>query len=377
MTIYDKSKPTCLATDWSKTGIGYWLFQKHCQCPSQDLFCCHSGWKITLVGSRFTHSAESRYAPIEGEALAVADALEKAKHFVLGCRDLTIAVDHKPLLHIFSDRSMSEISNTRLRNLKEKTLQYKFRMVHIPGIKNRAPDCISRHPTGVRDPCKMTLQDDISTAASSTTTQPRISIPSQLMAGISTTDQIESTEREASTRASWICALNSIKAITWDEVRTATSSDPELVALLSLIEDGIPDTPSSLSPTLRPFHHIRQHLCSSDGVILFKDRIVVPTSLRQRCLSALHAAHQGTSAMTARAESSIFWPGITTAIQATRTNCSACKHPTDSPHTSRVSFPVHLRGFLPPPRMHLPRDSRPIFKLADSGESNRWSKRTN
>ena len=32
--IFDKSKPTCLATDWSKTGIGYWLFQKHCHCPS-------------------------------------------------------------------------------------------------------------------------------------------------------------------------------------------------------------------------------------------------------------------------------------------------------------------------------------------------------
>ncbi len=36
-----------------------------------------------MVGSRFTHSAESRYAPIEGEALAVADALEKARHFLL------------------------------------------------------------------------------------------------------------------------------------------------------------------------------------------------------------------------------------------------------------------------------------------------------
>ena len=34
------------------------------------------GWKTTLVGSRFTHPAESRYAPIEGEALVVANALD-------------------------------------------------------------------------------------------------------------------------------------------------------------------------------------------------------------------------------------------------------------------------------------------------------------
>ena len=51
---------------------------------------------MTLVGSRFTHAAESRYAPIEGEALAVADALDKARHFVLGCSNLVVAVDHKP-----------------------------------------------------------------------------------------------------------------------------------------------------------------------------------------------------------------------------------------------------------------------------------------
>ena len=72
--IFDKSNPTCLATDWCKTGIGFWLFQKHCSCPSRKPFCFRTGWKITLFGSRLTHVAESRYAPIEGEGLAVADA---------------------------------------------------------------------------------------------------------------------------------------------------------------------------------------------------------------------------------------------------------------------------------------------------------------
>ena len=78
----------------------------------------------------------------------MADALDKARHFVLGCSNLVIAVDHKPLLKIFGDRSLDQISNPRLRNPKEKTLRYHFRMVHIPGAKNRASDAISRHPTG-------------------------------------------------------------------------------------------------------------------------------------------------------------------------------------------------------------------------------------
>ena len=29
--IFDKTKPTWLATDWSKEGIGFWLLQKHCK----------------------------------------------------------------------------------------------------------------------------------------------------------------------------------------------------------------------------------------------------------------------------------------------------------------------------------------------------------
>ena len=164
--IFDKSKPTCLATDWSKTGIGFWLFQKHCHCPSTEPFCCCTGWKVTLVGSRFTHAAESCYAPVEGEALAVADALDKARFFVLGCSDLIIAVDHKPLLKVFSDRSLEEISNARLRNLKEETLRYKFRMVHIPGARHRAANAVSRHPTGPANPDMMLLPDDIASGAS-------------------------------------------------------------------------------------------------------------------------------------------------------------------------------------------------------------------
>ena len=106
--IFDKNKPTCLATDWSKSGIGFWLFQKIV--PAQEV---NTGWRITLVGSSVTHPAESHYAPVEGEALAVVDALDKTRYFVLVCDDLIIVVDHKPLLKIFSDRS-----------LEEKTLRY-------------------------------------------------------------------------------------------------------------------------------------------------------------------------------------------------------------------------------------------------------------
>ena len=321
--IFDKSKPTCLATDWSKHGIGYWLFQKHCSCPSNDLFCCKHGWKITLMGSRFTHAAESRYAPIEGEALAVADALDKARHFVLGCKNLTIAVDHRPLLKIFGDRSLDHIYNTRLRNLKEKTLRYRFKMVHIPGVKNKTPDTLSRHPTGDHNPPRMVLHDDIHSIQNDTTIPP-LHIPTQLMAGVCTDDQLSSIQMEKQLQESFTASLHSTHSITWEQVQTATTSDDNMLLLLSAIEDGIPELKHQLPLPIREYHQFRKYLYSTDGVVIYKDRIVIPPSLRPSCLSALHAAHQGTSAMTSKAESSIFWPGITNDIQATRANCSHC-----------------------------------------------------
>lgn len=74
-------------------------------------------------------------------------ALSKTRHFVLGCPDLTIIVDHKPLVAIFGDRSLEQIDNIRLRGLKEKTLQYSFKIQHIQGIKNIVPDALSRYPS--------------------------------------------------------------------------------------------------------------------------------------------------------------------------------------------------------------------------------------
>ncbi|GFN96754.1 enzymatic polyprotein [Plakobranchus ocellatus] len=147
--IFDKRRPTCLATDFSKDGIRFWLLQKHCECTSSKPFCCPLGWKVTLVGSRFTSPAESRYSPIEGEALAEVDALEKTRHFALGCPNLIIAVDHRLLpLKVFGERSLEAIPNPRLRNLKEKTLKYRFHITHTPGVRHVAADTISRNTVG-------------------------------------------------------------------------------------------------------------------------------------------------------------------------------------------------------------------------------------
>ena len=123
LQMYQVGRPTCLATDYSKVGIGSFLLQKYCDCNLHDGPNCGPGyWKLILAGSRFLKDAETRYAPIEGEALAVAYGLEQTRMFVLDCQELLLAVDHKPLVSIFNDKKLDQITNPRLLNFKERTL---------------------------------------------------------------------------------------------------------------------------------------------------------------------------------------------------------------------------------------------------------------
>ena len=70
---FDINQHTCLQTNWSQEGIGYLLLQNHFDCPMPNApVCCPTGWHLVYAGSRFTMPAECRYAPTEGEALAVA-----------------------------------------------------------------------------------------------------------------------------------------------------------------------------------------------------------------------------------------------------------------------------------------------------------------
>ena len=342
--IFDKGRPTCLATDWSRAGIGFWLFQKHCKCTTRKpLFCCKGGWKIALVGSRFISETESRYQPVEGEALAVVNALYKARHFVLGCKDLIVAVDHKPLLKIFGDRSLEKIPNPRLRNLKEKSLRFTFNMIHVPGVKHLAADGVSRNP--VSPPQTMHLQDDV--ASNEEHINPLLHNIAEF-----TTDHHKHTDtdliEEPNMATSMASALYDIKCVTWDQIREATASDEFMCNLQHLIEIGFPESRHDMPPGLHDFFGLRDGLHMFDNVLLYNNRIVVPRSLRPKILESLHSAHQGISSMTARAESSVFWPGITASIRELRENCRKCdqiapSHPCPPPTPPRVpKYPFQL-----------------------------------
>ena len=301
--IFDISKPTCLRPDWSTRGVGYFLLQKHCLCDSSLPDCCSDGWKVTLAGSRFLTGAEKRYAAIEGEALAIAWRLEQTKYLTQGCQDFIVATDHKPLVKNFGDRTLDEIPNTRLFRLKQRTLPWRFRTVYLPGKTNHAADAASRYPS-----------------------------PEAEVSPITAADQSENLMAAAISHEA-----ESITTVSWDLLAEETNKDKILSTLMLAVDERFAGEYEDISEYTR-YH---ESLYITDGVILYQDRVVVPSSLHKVILQGLHSAHQGVSAMQSRAQSFVFWPGMTLDIQETRSRCRECNRnaPSQAPTPSEPAVP--------------------------------------
>ena len=283
---FEMKRTTCLSTDWSRNGIGFTLMQKQCTCRIKTPVCGPGHWKLILAGSRFTKPSESRYAPIEGEALGVTYGLNQCKMFILGCPDLIVAVDHKPLIKILNDRSLESIENPRLRILKEKTLMYRFDIVHVKGEANLAADAASRYPSHVpRKP-----QDEI----------------------------------EDSSLAFAIHQSSSIKSISWADIKDASIADEEMQNLKRVIAEGFPKTRNELPEQVRSYWPMRDELYNIDGIPMKGRKLLIPKALRSRVAEGLHAAHQGINSMKANARERFFWPGLDAALVQVRAQCRQC-----------------------------------------------------
>ena len=311
VTIYDPKRITCLRTDWSNLGVGYYLSQKHCDCQSKLPDCCEDGWQITLAGSRFLIGPEQRYVAIEGEALAVAWALEQTIYFTLGCENLIVATDHKPLVSIFGDKELNHISNPRIFRLKQRTLWWSFEMIYLAGRTNSAADAVSRHPSPNGGHTVDISLLSVGAEALSQHPSPNGELSDGDCAEIAL---VGDSERKAS-----IC-----NPILWPEIVSETAADPTLCLLASTIKQGFPAKLCDLSSDLAPYWNIRNLLDVESDVVWYNGRIVLPPSLRDRALEVLHSAHQGVTGMTDRSRTVVYWPGITDDIQSTRSSCKIC-----------------------------------------------------
>ena len=277
LSFFDINHTTRLSTDASRQGLGFILEQK-------------SGDKWTLIqaGSHFLSDAETRYAVIELEMLAVSWAIMKCRVFLAGLQHFEVVTDHNPLIPILNTRRLDEVENPRLQRLKSRLMAYNFTAHWTKGSSHNAPDALSRNP--VSDPqSEDTLAefDDQSNLAMST---------SEIRA-------ITTSESPTSPRL--------------EEVQQLAAQDPEYQQLLSVILNGFPSHKQQLPDGCRRFWSIREHLSVDDGLIVYGCRLLIPTALRQKVLSDLHNSHQGLVRTKQRARLTVYWPGVDNDIENT------------------------------------------------------------
>jgi len=320
---FDPSRVTCVATDYSKVGFGYTLTQKKCKCPKPYTPICGKGhWDLIIAGSRFATETESRYAPIEGEALAAAYALNQCKHFVLGCPELILATDHKPLTKILNDRELEGIENPRLLRIKEKTLRFDFEVVHVAGKDNHAPDAFSRHPRKLD-------QEELKWDA----------------------------DEEATSRVFAIQQSTTLPAsISWDMVNAEATSDFECVGLKAVVEQGFPQNKNQLPEHLKYFWSMRDELYMIEHVPFKGRKMLIPNSLRKRVLEGLHSGHQGVSSMASNARERLFWPRLDADLRQVRDQCRKCNE-------IAPSLPAETLVMTPDPEMPFEQVATDFFEI--------------
>ena len=236
----------------------------------------------------------------------MAVGLESSRYYTLGCKNLVIATDHKPLLSILNDRALDTIVNPRLLRIKERTLMWQFDIVYVPGWRQAAADSLSRRKSiaslsslSVENLGNVEMEDDLCQ-----------SLSDKLVALEQVTVSVVEGSKEG--------------MVTWKQVKEATDKDVVLTKLIEIIQRGFPESSVELAPEVKPYHKFRHGLVVVDGVVCYKDRLVIPECYRDHILRALHSAHQGVSGMLSRAEQAVFWPGITADITKVRAVCRTC-----------------------------------------------------
>ena len=127
-------------------------------------------------------------------------------------------------------------------------------------------------------------------------------------------------------------SINSIQpselenVITLDRLRNVCDADEGYKLLLAAVQQGFPSARNDTAAELREFWEMGQQnrLSSLGPMVLMDRRLVIPKALRKNILHSLHSAHQGCNGMRARANQTVYWPGLNSSIKNFRMSCDTC-----------------------------------------------------
>ena len=273
---YSADKKTVVSADASCYGLGAVLLQKQKE----------GNLKPVFYASRSMTDTERRYAQVEREALAVTWACEKFADYITGLTDLTLETDHKPLLALLKTKSLEDLP-PRILRFRMRLMRFSYVIEYTRGKNLVTADALSRAPVSKQQPDekKQTEEDDL--------------FIRQVI------NNIPATEKRL------------------DEIRNESARDPVCQALHRYVQEGWPDS-SPKDPDLKMFWLVRSEITIQEGLLLFRNRLIIPEILRADILERIHTGHQGIVKCRALARESVWWPKLSVQIESMVKECPVC-----------------------------------------------------
>ena len=189
--------------------------------------------------------------------LVIAWSLDHARMFVLGCTELVISTDHKPLLGIFNNHCIISIVNQHISNLKQKTLRYHFTTQYNPGKWNRGAEACSRNPVDQPISCSnYTKPNNNDISASEKIEELTACTIQTIITKLFKNEQISSLHTEPA------------NMITLEIIQNACHSDPQYHQLLNTMTTGFPDKRNDTLPIVKEYWKVCNRLSNFNGTML-------------------------------------------------------------------------------------------------------------
>lgn len=259
---------TTVVTDACNVGLGAVLLQED-----------ETGnAKVISYASRALSAVERRYSTTEKEALAVVWACEKFRLYLQGV-EFNLVTDHKPLEVLYSRTSKP---NARIERWIMKLMPYNFTVRYAPGKGNIA-DALSRLVDTRCDEGQTKLERD-------------------------TESFVRFVAREATPTA-----------LSTREIEEASKDDQELSDVRDCLNAKYWDKSST------PYFPVKEELSQLGYLVLRGTRIVVPETLRLKCVELAHQGHLGIVGTKQQLRTKVWWPHMDKDVEKYVKSCHGCQ----------------------------------------------------
>ena len=216
--------------------------------------------------------AETRYAQIEKELLAIVFACERFEPYVCGRDLIQVETDHRPLEAIFVKPLNS--APKRLQRMLLRLQKYSLRVYYKKGKDMFLADTLSRAYLPEVNACEFT-------------------------------QELEDVDHRAFLPASddrW-------------QIRHASADDPVLQQLRVTIRRGWPESRSDVQECLYLYSDMGDVLTVQNELVFKGQLLVVPACLRKERMAVVHSSHIGIEGCIRRARDTLHWPRMATELR--------------------------------------------------------------